>query len=112
MKRHSNKKKSGSNNEYLRDLNEWSGNRYNPGFYTGGQLPPEIKYPSRRVGFLIFSFGLLCFILAVASTTASRSPIGIGGQVVFYLVAALQLYAGVSLIFKKFHRRPKLKKDR
>ena len=57
--------------DYLSDLEEWQEHQYSKGYYTGGKLPPSVKYSgisghTKAVTFyrvLLMFFGL-CFIIA------------------------------------------------
>jgi hypothetical protein len=35
--------------QYLNDLEEWQEHQYNPGYWTGGNIPPIYKYHIRVV---------------------------------------------------------------
>ncbi|MBI5633226.1 MAG: hypothetical protein HZA15_07095 [Nitrospirae bacterium] len=104
MKRHNhNKKKFSSNeappeinNQYLQDLQNWTDNRYNPGFYTEGNIPPEMKYPKRPMGLLLIFFGLLTLVLAFG---IKHNGPALFAWVVF-IAGMLQLVAGLSVVFK------------
>lgn len=61
MKRHPKRNKNGK--EYIKDLNDWNENRFNPGFYIGsGRIPPYLKYPRKRIGILLLVTGGICLI--------------------------------------------------
>lgn len=55
--------------EYLNEISEWSKNMYNPGYYTGGNIPPHIRKLSSignlPIGIvaLIWGIGLLGFVV-------------------------------------------------
>jgi hypothetical protein len=85
-------------NEYLKDLENWIENRYNPGFYTGGQIPPFIKYPTKPYGFLMLLSGFITFVLAFIARIS-------GGEtsMVFYIfiLSMLSIAGGLLVILKK-----------
>lgn len=43
--------------EYMDDLQEWSENQYNPGHWTGGKVPPFIKYSGKPMGYTFMGLG-------------------------------------------------------
>ncbi len=48
-------KKKRHPSDYLNDLEEWGENQYNPGYWTGGNMPPYIKYLNRWEVILFLS---------------------------------------------------------
>jgi hypothetical protein len=51
--------------DYLNDLEEWGENQYNPGYWTGGNIPPHVKR-SNRLGVIVFlSFLALSTLVSI-----------------------------------------------
>lgn len=48
--------------KYLSDLEEWNRNQYNPGYWTGGNIPPHIKVLSKGGSKTIGIVALICGI--------------------------------------------------
>lgn len=44
--------------EYLRDLRDWNEHMYSPGHWTGGRIPPALKYGGRGLGAVLVLGGL------------------------------------------------------
>lgn len=65
------KMSKGKPDEYIDDLNEWSENQYNPGHWTGGNVPPFIKYGGKPMGYTLMGLGLVI----VLSTLFTMFPI-------------------------------------
>lgn len=85
--------------EYLNDLEEWNEHQYDPGHWTGGHIPPQIKYGGRKLGIGLLALGLLTIPGIVINFTSNYSfnptdLIGVGGEV-------LLVIAGIRLIIKK-----------
>lgn len=57
--------------EYFNDMEEWQRNQYIPGHYTGGKIPPAIKYSGKKYFKTIFIFGAaaIVFIIIIAILT-------------------------------------------
>jgi len=87
---------------YLNDLEEWGERQYSPGHWTGGRLPPYLKYAQRPLVLIILiaaSFTAVAFLSAMASSR--------GWDRLMYIVplavsATLALGSAVRL----FRRRP------
>ena len=47
------KQNHGDNDEYIKDLEEWMDHQYDPGYWTGGNIPPHIKYLKRPPRLLL-----------------------------------------------------------
>ena len=59
------KQNHGDNDEYIKDLEEWMDHQYDPGYWTGGYIPPHIKYLKRPPRILLELLGVLIIALAV-----------------------------------------------
>jgi len=94
-----NKKKYNQNNDYLKDLDEWSENRYNPGYYIGtGRIPPFLKYARKPIGILLLLSG--CFVLIgceVAIYSSGFSAL----LLVDFFYGTLLLVAGVLVLTRR-----------
>ena len=51
--------------EYFDDLKEWQRKQYMPGYYTGGKLPPAMKYGGMRYLKTIFIFAVAAIVLTI-----------------------------------------------
>jgi len=51
------KQNHGDNDEYIKDLEEWMDHQYDPGYWTGGNIPPHIKYLKRPPRLLLELLG-------------------------------------------------------
>lgn len=61
-------KKNDVPKDYLEKINDWQDHQYDPGYYTGGNIPPVLTDPGRPklLGwFLIISSLILAIIMAV-----------------------------------------------
>ncbi len=87
-----------NNNEYFKDLETWMENRYNPGFYTGGQIPPYIKYPKKPIGFVFLVSGLIGLFYAYLARLSGSDTLGV---VVAFIFSLLSMVAGFFIITNK-----------
>ena len=78
-------KKSTDQSDYLKDLADYQNHKYLPGYYTGGNLPPGIKYASRKTGWLflilLFPFAVISLVTTLTSgiSFTSLASLGWGG---------------------------------
>ncbi len=49
--------------EHLNEIEEWGEKQYDPGYWTGGNIPPHIKRGSKKAGILFLSVGILIMII-------------------------------------------------
>ena len=90
--------------EYLKDLEDWMDNRYNPGFYTGGRIPPFYKYPRKPLGYALLIFGIIDLAFAYMARIGGSDT----GSVLFlFLFSLVTLFAGIAIITKKKSPTPK-----
>lgn len=65
------RKKLTRRNAYLKDLNEWNEHKYSPGHWTGGNIPPYVKYGGKPMGIVMFVIGLVNIIAVIAAVLFS-----------------------------------------
>lgn len=51
--------------DYLNELEEWGENQYNPGYWTGGNIPPYIKRSNRWAVILFLSVVALLTLVSI-----------------------------------------------
>jgi hypothetical protein len=56
--RNMNKEERKHPSDYLNDLEEWQEHQYNPGYWTGGNIPPHLKYPKKQLGIFFIIIGV------------------------------------------------------
>lgn len=58
------KKEKKHPSEFLNEIDEWSEKQYNPGYWTGGNIPPHIRHGGKLGGILLLIIGILiiCFL--------------------------------------------------
>ena len=54
--------------EYMKDLNEWMEHQYDPGHWTGGNIPPHIKYLKRPPRLIKLLLGAAIVIFSIIHT--------------------------------------------
>lgn len=91
--------------KYLNDLEEWGKNQYNPGYWTGGNIPPHIKVLSKAGSKRIGIIALICGIILFGITINSLLDIHIGnpeeiltsvaGNIIRVFFGALLIWAGI-----------------
>lgn len=59
-----NQQKHTDSDEYINDLEEWMEHQYDPGYWTGGNIPPHIKYMKRPPRLILLLLGVLIMILS------------------------------------------------
>ncbi|MFP4514740.1 MAG: hypothetical protein ACLFNO_01915 [Parcubacteria group bacterium] len=64
--------KKSESQKYSEDLNEWQKKQYQPGVYTGGKFPPDIKYGAKKVGYIFLVQGFLMIFLGLALMTVQK----------------------------------------
>lgn len=85
------KKKPKKPNSYIEDLNKWGQHEYSPGHWTGGNIPPHVKYGGRPMGILMFAVGLVNMIVVLAALfTSNRFHYGM----IFAIVLSIILFIG------------------
>jgi hypothetical protein len=60
-----NKQKHLKSDEYINDLEEWMEHQYDPGYWTGGNIPPHIKYVKRPSHLILVLLGALIMIFSI-----------------------------------------------
>ena len=79
---------------------EWLANRYNPGYFTGGQIHPMYQAvgPAAGIAFLVSGVIGMGFVLLVMGSEGAEDPKGI---VLFdTAVSLLMIFAGLSKILE------------
>ncbi len=94
--------------QYLNDLEEWNRNQYNPGYWTGGNIPPHVKVlskaGSKTIGIVALICGILMFGFIVNSllnkdfVNPEEILLAISGNLVGVFFAALFVWAGIQRI--------------
>ena len=90
---------------------EWTKNRYNPGYFLGGQIHPTYSARGKGVGIFFLFSGGLSLAIVLAGLFGSKGLDGDGGTVLFLLsaiIAVITIFAGLSRIGES----RKSKKDR
>ena len=87
--------------DYLNDLEEWQENQYNPGHWTGGHIPPHLKYPKRPLGILFTIIGIFSALLVTMATITDFSLDNFFGNILGLFAALLFLAAGIRIIRAK-----------
>ena len=83
--------------EDFREYREWIENRYNPGHFMGGNLPPYLRPTgTRRRGQKLLGWGLILLGVVTALYAVPASGLAVrAGQVLFGL---LQIWVGVTFV--------------
>ena len=58
--------------KYTEDLKDWQRNQYNPGTYTGGNFPPDLKYGGKKFGYVVLVQGLALLLIGVTVLTQTE----------------------------------------
>ena len=104
---HRNKNRSTNDNPIER-LYEWQEDRYDPGYFIGGNIHPLISGPRpNKYGYLLIASGLMTVIIMVLALKAGQLPL----YEVFVLTPLIVLVfvAGFKLIRKQNRNRVKKK---
>jgi hypothetical protein len=87
----------------IRDFKEWQEHRYDPGYFTGGNIHPLLKAGRpNKYGFVLILGGLGILVLALFENDHSLYWYYMALQVCF---ALLMITAGVKLIKTPSYRR-------
>jgi len=87
--------------DYLNDLEEWQENQYNPGHWTGGNIPPYLKYPKKPLGILFIIIGVFSILVVTMIAIKDFSLENVFGNILGLLAALLFLAAGIRIIRAK-----------
>jgi hypothetical protein len=97
----------GEEPEAVREWREWSDHQYNPGYWTGGKIPPFLKGKNRRLSRYAYVLVLMGFIgilfLASSIARARVDPAGAVIPATLALFSALLLLGTIALM-RKGHR--------
>jgi sensor histidine kinase YesM len=100
-------------NDYLDELQEWQNNQFNPGYYTGGRIPPYLKAKGNPKLSAIFAFFMgfsslaltVIFLINVFMSKISFEPASlistICSPVFSFLLSALMFALGFYYIRNK-----------
>lgn len=83
---------------YLNDLEEWQEKQYDPGHWTGGNIPPYLKCPKKPLGILFVMMGLFSALLVLVAILQDFSLENIFSNIVTLLVAIVFLIGGIRII--------------
>src|SRR5260221_6435907 len=87
------KKYPAEDNDPFRDVKDWQDHRYDPGYFTGGNIHPLLKpRPPNKYGYALILSGLGFLFVAIPSR--DRLSIDVGLQIaiaVLLITAVLQL---------------------
>lgn len=74
---------------------EWLDHQYDPGYYTGGRIPPFLRNRGRpsAFGYVLLVFGALTLLLGVGTLLAGDAGFT-SGNLVMLILGAAQLAAG------------------
>lgn len=81
--------------EYLRDLEEWGEHQYSPGHWTGGNIPPQIKYGGKSMGYLSILLGLISTMASVIPLFDATGIEDILPVVPVFLISFILILAGI-----------------
>ncbi|MEQ8201417.1 MAG: hypothetical protein ABRQ24_08375 [Syntrophomonadaceae bacterium] len=84
--------------DYLNDLEEWQDHQYDPGYWTGGNIPPYLKYPRRPLGIILVVMGGFSLLGMAMGVIADFSFANAFGSSIGLLVGLLFLAAGIKII--------------
>ena len=84
--------------DYLKDLEEWQDHQYDRGYWTGGNIPPHLKYPHRPLGIILVIMGGFSSLAAAMGVIADFSFTSAFGSSIGLLVGLLFLAAGIKII--------------
>ena len=84
--------------DYLHDLEEWQDHQYDPGHWTGGSIPPHLKYPRRPLGILLVIMGGLSLLAVGMDMMTDSSLDSVVGNILGLLTGSLFLAAGIRII--------------
>ncbi len=120
------KRKNRLKDNYIDEFKEWQNHQYDPGYYTGGKIPPYIhkpRYPKIKGVLYIFGGLLILFVLLIPILTGLSSkediPLIIIAFILFGLFSFIFIYSGIKYILrarvikqvelykKSFHKKKK-----
>lgn len=91
--------------DHLEDMREWQAHQFDPGYYTGGRVPPILKKPAKPVilGVLFMLGGLATLTSIIIQTVQFSSNFENLGQylitsIPILLIALVLLGAGFSIL--------------
>lgn len=82
--------------EYLNDLEEWQEHQYNPGYWTGGNIPPYLKYPKKPLGIIFIIAGVLNVVLPLVTELSLQSVVD---NIYIIVIGLILLAAGIRIIW-------------
>ena len=87
--------------DYLNDLEEWQEHQYDPGYWTGGNIPPHLKYPKKPLGIFFIIIGVFTLLVLAMVSIKDFSLENVFGNIVGLFAAILFLAAGIRIIRTK-----------
>lgn len=98
------KKKNKTHHNSLKELIDWQNHQYDPGYYTGGNIPPYLKKKKsqKRLGWLFILFGNLLLVslilaLILGFDFKQLGPIVIG-MIFWGGISIITIYAGLKML--------------
>jgi hypothetical protein len=87
--------------EFLNKIEEWSENQYNPGYWTGGNIPPHIKHGGKLGGMLLLMVGILLICLLPFSIFSLN---GVTSIIITTIIGIVFIIAGLKKIMVRKNR--------
>jgi hypothetical protein len=81
--------------EYVDDLARWQKNMYQPGAYTGGDFPMDIKYGGKKIGYVFLIQGIAILLVGMLSLYEGNY---MHSGTILVAVGALNTYGGFAKI--------------
>ncbi|MBZ4647439.1 MAG: hypothetical protein JG777_2928 [Clostridia bacterium] len=99
MKKRKHKRKK-QNNDYINEFIEWQNHQYDPGYYTGGRIPPYIKKPERPklFGWTLLIAGICSGLVAIIAFIHNFTTGELLSMLVAGFVITIQIVAGIRLL--------------
>lgn len=93
------KKYNSHSDKRLNDLEEWNDNQYNPGYWTGGRIPPYIKYGGKWLPLSLGIMGLSGMLFTIIGLINSPHPLNFLSGTLGFLLSAVFAYGGFRKVF-------------
>ncbi len=92
-----NKEKHINSDEYINDLEEWMEHQYDPGYWTGGKIPPHIKYMKKPPRLILVLLGVIIMFFSIY-----RLFININSDIPACLVNLVMFFLGSIIAISNF----------
>lgn len=88
---------------YVEEIIEWQEKQYLPGEYLGGKLPPHLRWPTRRLGFVFLSCSIIGFVFVATEipTLITSSWVDNLGSITVITMTVLTFLAAIKILRKK-----------